>query len=217
MYFKKLLQYFRSAFIFLGFTGKSRKIMLNIILFGPPGSGKGTQAAKLVEKFGLIHISTGDLFRYEMGNDTPLGQKAKQYIAKGELVPDEVTIGMLKNKVNKHPEANGFIFDGFPRNNYQAESLDTFLLSKKSAVRGLIALDVDEEEIVKRILNRGKTSGRTDDNDESIIRNRIKIYKDETAPVFDYYNIKGKSHLISGIGTIDQIFDRLTSLIESLS
>jgi adenylate kinase len=217
MYFKKFLQFFRSAFIFLGLTGKSRKIMLNIILFGPPGSGKGTQAAKLVEKFGLIHISTGDLFRYEMGNDTPLGQKAKQYIAKGELVPDEVTIGMLQNKVNKHPEANGFIFDGFPRNNYQAESLDSFLAGKKSAIQGLIALDVDEEEIVKRILNRGKTSGRTDDNDESIIRNRITIYKDETAPVFDYYNIKGKSHLISGIGTIDQIFNRLTSLIESLS
>lgn len=217
MYFNKLLQFFRSAFLFLGLSKKSRKTMLNIILFGPPGSGKGTQAAKLVEKYGIIHISTGDLFRYEMGNNTPLGKKAREYIAKGDLVPDEVTIGMLQNKVNMHPDARGFIFDGFPRNINQAESLDEFLASKDSEIKGLIALNVDEEEIVKRILNRGKTSERSDDNDESIIRNRIHVYNDETAPVFEYYNAVGKSHLIPGIGTIEEIFRRLTNLIDDLS
>lgn len=191
--------------------------MLNIILFGPPGSGKGTQAAKLVEKYGIIHISTGDLFRYEMGNNTPLGLKAREYIAKGDLVPDEVTIGMLENKVNMHPDAKGFIFDGFPRNINQAESLDSFLNGKGSTILALIALEVDDEEIVKRILNRGKTSGRSDDNDESIIRNRIQVYNEETTPVFEYYDAVGKSHLIPGIGTIDEIFGRLTSLIDDLS
>jgi adenylate kinase len=201
----------------LGLSRKSRKTMLNIILFGPPGSGKGTQAAKLVERYNIIHISTGDLFRYEMGNDTPLGLKAKEYIAKGALVPDEVTIGMLQNKVNKHPDAKGFIFDGFPRNINQAESLDTFLASKDEEVSGLIALDVDDEEIIKRILNRGKTSGRSDDNDESIIRNRINVYNEETSPVFDYYKKQDKAHLIQGLGTIEEIFDRLTSLIDTLS
>lgn len=191
--------------------------MLNIILFGPPGSGKGTQAAKLVEKYGIIHISTGDLFRYEMGNNTPLGLKAREYIAKGDLVPDEVTIGMLENKVNMHPDAKGFIFDGFPRNINQAESLDSFLNGKGSTILALIALEVDDEEIVKRILNRGKTSGRSDDNDESIIRNRIQVYNEETTPVFEYYDAVGKSHLIQGIGTIDEIFGRLTNLIDDLS
>jgi len=190
--------------------------MLNLVLFGPPGSGKGTQAKLLIEKYNLIHISTGDLFRYEMGNDTPLGQKAKEFIAKGLLVPDEVTIGMLKNKVEKHPEAHGFIFDGFPRNSAQSEALDEFLKTKASEVTALIALDVDDEEIVKRILNRGKTSGRSDDNDETIIRNRIEVYKSETTPVYDYYDQQCKSHQVSGIGTIEEIFDRLTSSIDGL-
>ena len=158
--------------------------MLNIILFGPPGSGKGTQAKLLVDSFGLVHISTGDLFRYEMGNDTPLGKLAKDYIAKGELVPDEVTIGMLKNKVNANPEASGFIFDGFPRTIAQAEALDTFLTEKDAEVNGLVALTVDDEEIVKRILKRGETSGRPDDNDESIIRNRIVEYNDKTCLLY---------------------------------
>jgi len=190
--------------------------MLNIILFGPPGSGKGTQAAKLIEQYGIIHISTGDLFRYEMGNDTPLGKKAKEYIAKGELVPDEVTIGMLQNKVEKHLDAKGFIFDGFPRNINQAASLDAFLLGKGTTVSALIALDVDDEEIIARILNRGKTSGRSDDNDESIIRNRIQVYKEETEPVFDFYKKQGKSHLVEGVGSIEEIFNRLTNLIDGL-
>ncbi len=188
--------------------------MLNIILFGPPGSGKGTQASNLVDHYDLLHISTGDLFRYEMGNNTPLGLEAKSYIAKGDLVPDEVTIGMLKNKVNTNPDVNGYIFDGFPRTLAQAESLDAFLAEKESEITVLTALEVDDNEIVKRILNRGLTSGRTDDNDESIIRKRIGNYNNETAQVFDYYAKSNKSIKVSGIGSIEEIFDRLTYAID---
>jgi adenylate kinase len=189
--------------------------MLNLVLFGPPGSGKGTQAEKLIQKYGLLHISTGDLFRYEMGNDTPLGLRAKEYMAKGELVPDEVTIGMLKNKVNDNPDVSGYIFDGFPRTIVQAEALDEFLAGKNTEVTALVSLDVPEEELVARILNRGKTSGRPDDNDESIVRNRIEVYKRDTSQVFDYYNQSGKSHLIDGVGSIEEIFDRLTEAIDA--
>jgi adenylate kinase len=183
--------------------------MINMILFGPPGSGKGTQAAKLVEKYNLLHVSTGDLFRYEIGHNTPLGLAAKSYIQKGELVPDSVTIGMLKNKVDAHPEVAGFIFDGFPRTIPQAEALDTLLAEKGQSISVLLSLDVDDEEIVKRILLRGATSGRTDDNNESIIRNRIEVYKSETTPVFDFYARQGKSHKVDGIGSIEEIFQRL--------
>ena len=188
--------------------------MINLILFGPPGSGKGTQAAKLVEKYELLHISTGDLFRYEMGNNTPLGQQAKSFIEKGELVPDSVTIGMLRNKVEANPDVAGYIFDGFPRTDAQAEALDVLLKERGEEVTALLALDVHDEEIVQRILSRGKTSGRADDNDESIIRNRIDVYNRETAPVFDYYAQSGKSQKIDGIGTIDEIFDRLCQAID---
>ena len=191
--------------------------MINLILFGPPGSGKGTQAEKLVEKYDLLHISTGDLFRYEMGNDTELGLKAKEYIAKGELVPDSITTGMLKNKVDANPDVAGYIFDGYPRNTNQSESLDEILDGKGEAVSILLSLDVDDEEIVKRILNRGKTSGRSDDNDESIIRNRIDVYKSETTPVFDYYAKSGKSKMINGIGSIEEIFDRLCAEIDGIN
>ncbi|MCY7329117.1 MAG: adenylate kinase [Saprospiraceae bacterium] len=189
--------------------------MINLILFGPPGSGKGTQAAKIVDQYQLVHISTGDLFRYEMGNDTPLGMKAKDYMAKGELVPDSITIGMLRNKVEAHPDARGFIFDGFPRTIPQAEALDILLAELGTEVSGLIALYVDDEEIVYRIRLRGATSGRPDDSDERIIRNRISIYKNETTPVFDYYQKQDKSHTINGIGTMGDIFDRLTGIIET--
>lgn len=189
--------------------------MLNLVLFGPPGSGKGTQAEKLINKYGLLHISTGDLFRHEMGNDTPLGLKAKEFMSKGELVPDEVTIGMLKNKVNENPNASGFIFDGFPRTIVQAEALDAFLSEKSTEVTALVSLDVPEEELVARILNRGKTSGRPDDNDEIIVRNRIEVYKRDTSQVFDYYNNFEKSHLIDGVGSIDEIFERLVSAVDS--
>lgn len=191
--------------------------MINLILFGPPGSGKGTQAAKLVDHFNLVHISTGDLFRYEMGNNTPLGLEAKSYMAKGQLVPDSVTIGMLKNKVDQHPEAQGFIFDGFPRTIPQAEALDHLLNDMNAPITALVKLDVGDEEIVQRILGRGATSGRPDDNDESIIRKRIDVYKSETTPVYDFYDEQGKSHSVSGTGTIEEIFDRLTTLIEGLS
>lgn len=190
--------------------------MINIILFGPPGSGKGTQAAKLVDKYELVHISTGDLFRAEMGQNTPLGLRAKEYIAKGELVPDEVTVGMLRNKVEAHPQAKGFIFDGFPRTIPQAEALDALLNSLDTSVSVLLALVVDDEEIVKRITLRGATSGRSDDNDDAIIRNRIAVYKNETTPVFDYYQQFGKSQLIDGIGSISEIFERLCAAINPI-
>ncbi|MFN4080212.1 MAG: adenylate kinase [Saprospiraceae bacterium] len=191
--------------------------MINLILFGPPGSGKGTQAVKLAKKYKLIHISTGDLFRYEMGNDTPLGLKAKAYIAKGELVPDEVTIGMLRNKVEAHPEAKGFIFDGFPRTINQAAALDALLQERRLEVSALIALDVPDDEIVSRIKMRGETSGRADDQDEGIIRNRIKVYQNETAPVYDYYAKQGKSRRINGMGSILAIFRRLCKLTSSVA
>lgn len=188
--------------------------MTNLILFGPPGSGKGTQAAKLVAKYNLVHISTGDLFRYEMGNNTPLGLEAKSYIEKGELVPDTVTIGMLKNKVEANPKAKGFIFDGFPRTIAQAEALDNLLKEMGTNVATLLALEVDDEEITKRILLRGKSSGRADDNNEQIIRNRIEVYKNETSPVFEYYAQQGKSRKIEGVGSIDEIFNRLSDAID---
>ncbi len=190
--------------------------MTNIILFGPPGSGKGTQAKLLAERFSLLHISTGDLFRYEMGNNTPLGQEAKSYIEKGELVPDTVTMGMLKNKMDANPTVKGIIFDGVPRTTNQAEILDGQLAEEVDEVDLLIALNVEEEEIVKRLLERGKTSGRKDDQDESTIRNRIKVYHNETTPVFDYYNKKGKSVSISGMGKIEEITDRLAEAIIKL-
>ncbi len=190
--------------------------MINLILFGPPGSGKGTQAKNLVRRYELLHISTGDLFRYEMGNDTPLGLKAKSYIEKGQLVPDEVTIGMLKNKVDANPKVKGYIFDGFPRTVPQAEALDKLLKGKGQEVTALLALDVDDEEIVTRLLERGKTSGRKDDSNESTIRNRIEVYKSETTPVFDYYAKSDKSQMIKGLGLIPTIAKRLYRVIDKL-
>ncbi|MBK6931815.1 MAG: adenylate kinase [Saprospirales bacterium] len=190
--------------------------MINLILFGPPGSGKGTQAERLVDQYNLVHISTGDLFRYEMGNNTPLGIQAKSFIARGELVPDEITIGMLRNKVEAHPDANGFIFDGFPRTIRQAEALDHLMNEEGTSIHALIALQVDDDEIIQRIKLRGATSGRSDDSDEGIIRNRLDVYKKETTPVFDYYAGQGKSHLVEGTGSIDAIFDRLCAAINAL-
>lgn len=191
--------------------------MINLILFGPPGSGKGTQAAKLVDKYQLLHISTGDLFRYEMKNDTPLGLEAKRYMAKGELVPDAVTVGMLRNKVEANPDVEGYIFDGFPRTIPQCEALDKLLEELGTGISKLIMLDVPDEEIVDRIKKRGETSGRPDDNDEIVIRNRIDVYKSETTPVFDYYAQKGKSVKINGVGSIDGIFESLGEEIDALA
>ena len=190
--------------------------MLNLILFGPPGSGKGTQASKLVEKYKLLHISTGDLFKYEMGHNTELGRLAKEYMSQGKLVPDEVTIGMLDNKLRSSHDVEGYILDGFPRTIPQAEALDRLLEEKQQAISLLISLDVDDEEIVERILLRGKTSGRPDDNDEEIVRKRIQVYNEETSPVFEYYNKKNKSVKVNGIGTVDEIFDRLCTVINTL-
>lgn len=191
--------------------------MVNLILFGPPGSGKGTQAKKLVEKYNLLHISTGDLFRYEMGNNTPLGKEAKSYIDKGELVPDSVTVGMLRNKVEANPDVAGYIFDGFPRTIPQSEALDELLAEKDQEVHRLLMLDVPDDEIVQRILERGKTSGRKDDLNETIIRNRIEVYKNETTPVYDFYQEQGKSVTINGVGSIEEIFDRLCQEIGQLA
>jgi adenylate kinase len=191
--------------------------MLNLILFGPPGSGKGTQAAKLIDKYNLLHISTGDLFRYELTHNTPLGEEARSYMNKGMLVPDSVTIGMLRNKVEANPDVKGYIFDGFPRTTPQAEALDALLAEKGDTISGLIALEVNEEEIVQRILNRGKTSGRADDNDEAIIRKRIAVYLAETATVYDFYAQSGKSVSIQGLGEIDAIFNKLCGVIDGLS
>jgi len=190
--------------------------MTNLILFGPPGSGKGTQAAKLVEKYDLLHISTGDLFRYEIGNNTPLGKEAKSYIDKGELVPDEVTVGMLRNKVEANPEVAGYIFDGFPRTIAQSKALDKLLEEKGEAVSKLIMLEVPDDEIVKRLLERGKTSGRADDLNEEVIRNRIEVYKSETSPVFDYYAQASKAVKVNGVGAVDEIFGRLCEQINAL-
>ncbi len=170
----------------------------------------------MVEKYSLVHISTGDLFRYEMGNDTPLGLEAKGYMDKGQLVPDSVTIGMLKNKVDSCPDAKGFIFDGFPRTIPQAEALNELLESMGTSVSALIALDVHDDEIVARLLERGKTSGRKDDANEAVIRKRIEVYESETSPVYDYYAQSGKSMKINGIGSLDDIFGRLCDAIDSL-
>ncbi len=195
---------------------KKKRKMLNLILFGPPGSGKGTQAEKLIDKYNLFHISTGDMFRYELSNNTELGQLARSYMDKGQLVPDSVTISMLKKRVEDNPQVKGFIFDGFPRTTPQAEALDALLAEKGESISALIELSVDEDEIVKRILLRGQSSGRADDNDESIIRKRITVYRNETTPVADYYGQSGKSHKIKGIGSITDIFSNLCATIDSI-
>jgi len=191
--------------------------MLNIVLFGPPGAGKGTQSARLVDKYKLIHLSTGDIFRFNMKNDTALGKLAKSYIDRGELVPDEVTINMLKAEVEKYPDAAGFIFDGFPRTIAQAEALDKFLKEKNTSITLMLALEVPEEELIKRLLLRGQESGRSDDTDENIIRNRIKVYNEQTAIAAGYYNEQGKYHAINGVGTINEIFERLCHVIDTHS
>ena len=187
--------------------------MLNIVLFGPPGAGKGTQSAKLIDKYGLVHLSTGDIFRSNIKGGTELGNLAKCYIDKGQLVPDEVTIGMLASEVNKSPDAKGFIFDGFPRTQAQAKALDLLLAEKGTSITFMLALEVEEEELRKRLLLRGKDSGRADDQDPAVIQKRIDVYNGETMPVKDFYTAQGKYKGINGIGEIDAIFGALCSAI----
>jgi adenylate kinase len=191
-------------------------MMKNIILFGKPGAGKGTQAALLRDAFQLVHISTGDLFRYNIGNNTSLGALAKSYMDHGDLVPDEVTIKMLEAEVDANSDAGGFIFDGFPRTAKQAEALDEFLHGKDMSIQATIALEVDEEVLVKRLLNRGKDSGRADDQDEEKIRNRFEEYNNKTAPLINYYKAQNKFHTIKGVGTLTEISEQLIALLDSL-
>jgi adenylate kinase len=188
--------------------------MFNIILFGPPGSGKGTQSEKLVEKYGLIHLSTGDLLRKERKLKTPLGIEAQQFIDKGQLVPDEVVIGMISSALDENLQARGFLFDGFPRTVAQAEALDKLLELKKSEISVVLFLEVDGEELIKRLVHRGKTSGRTDDADENIQRKRQEVYKNETLPVAAHYSKLKKVVTIDGMGSVEEIFSRLSAQID---
>jgi len=191
--------------------------MLNIVLFGPPGAGKGTQAVKIIENYKLVHLSTGDILRGELSAKSKLGLEAKSYMDKGELVPDAVVIGMIEAKIDQNPGAKGFIFDGFPRTKAQAGALDKVLQSKRHAITAMLALEVEKEELVKRLLGRGKVSGRADDQDLAIIENRITVYNRETAPVIEYYDEQGKFTSINGMGSIDEIFGRLCTAIDKLS
>ncbi|MFN3342849.1 MAG: adenylate kinase [Flavobacteriales bacterium] len=189
--------------------------MLNIVLFGPPGAGKGTQSENLIAKYKLVHLSTGDIFRSNIKGGTELGNLAKSYIDKGQLVPDEVTIRLLESEVNKNPSAGGFIFDGFPRTSAQAEALDSFLDSKAQSITVMLSLEVPEEELKRRLLERGKTSGRADDADLNVIQKRIDVYNAETTPVKAYYQKQNKCSEIHGVGSIDEIFSRLSSAIDA--
>ncbi len=190
--------------------------MLNIVLFGPPGAGKGTQSENLITKYNLVHLSTGDIFRSNIKGETELGKKAKAFMDKGELVPDSVTISMLESEVEKYPNAKGFIFDGFPRTSAQAEALDQFLTSKNTSITCMLALEVEETELIARLLNRAKTSGRADDADVNIVQNRIAVYNRETAPVADFYKNQDKYRGIYGIGSVDEISNRLFDAINAV-
>ena len=190
--------------------------MINIVLFGKPGAGKGTQAEFLKGKYNLTHLSTGDIFRFNIKNETELGQLAKTYMDKGDLVPDEVTIKMLQSEVEKNQDSAGFLFDGFPRTIAQAQALDAFLASKNDKITATVAVEADDEILVARVLERGKTSGRVDDQDEEKIRNRYQEYNEKTAPLMEYYTQQNKFYPVNGIGSIAEITERLSTVIESL-
>lgn len=188
--------------------------MFNLILFGPPGSGKGTQSEQLTVKYGLKHLSTGDILRSEIRKKTPLGLEAKNFMDKGQLVPDEVVIGMISSALDENEGAKGFLFDGFPRTSAQAEALDNLLELKEAEISVMLALKVSEAELIKRLLKRGETSGRTDDINEQVIKSRISVYHNETAAVAEYYEKFEKVVMIKGEGTIDEIFYRLCKEID---
>lgn len=190
--------------------------MTNIVLFGKPGAGKGTQAEFLKEKYNLTHISTGDVFRFNLKNDTELGRKARTYMDNGMLVPDSLTIEMLEAEVDKAPDTAGFLFDGFPRTIAQAEALDAFLARKGWDVTATVALEADDDILVARLLERGKTSGRPDDQDEEKIRQRYQEYNEKTAPLIEYYSKQNKFYPVNGIGSIAEITDRLSAVISRL-
>lgn len=189
--------------------------MLNIVLFGPPGAGKGTQSEKLITKYNLDHISTGDLFRKHLKEGTELGKSAQKYMDDGYLVPDEVVIDMVDDKIKNSSHTNGFIFDGFPRTIKQAEALDKLLNSKGTPISGMISLEVPFEELKKRLLERGQVSGRVDDQHEDKINNRIKVYQKETVPVSQYYKNQGKFNAVHGVGTINDIFSNICKVVDS--
>lgn len=190
--------------------------MLNLVLFGPPGAGKGTQSERLIEQYKLVHLSTGDMLRSEINQQTELGLRARKLMDEGQLVPDEVVIGIIENQLDNNASAAGFIFDGFPRTVAQASALDQALSARNEAITAMLALQVPEEELIKRLLERGKESGRSDDQDESIIRNRIQEYENKTAPVAQHYEQQGKLHTINGLGSIEDIYQRLTNAIDAV-
>ena len=190
--------------------------MINIVLFGPPGAGKGTQSEKMINTFNLVHLATGDLLRKEIGEGSELGLKAKELIDAGKLVPDDVVIGMMEQQLQTHTDAAGFIFDGFPRTEDQAEALDKLLARQNTELDAMLALQVPEEELISRLLERGKSSGRSDDNDETVIRNRIQEYEDKTATLAYYYHNQGKYYPIEGVGSIDEIFERISQVVRQI-
>ena len=190
--------------------------MLNLVLFGPPGAGKGTQAEFLAKSFKLNHVSTGDLLRSEIAAKTSLGIEAKRKMDKGELVPDEIVVGMIKSMLDNNKDVAGFIFDGFPRTLEQANALDTLLNENKTPVSGMLRLEVEKQEVINRLLNRGKISGRSDDQNQSTIENRIDVYSKKTLPIIEYYEPQGKHFEVNGMGSIEDIAGRLNAVVEKL-
>ncbi|MBN1989802.1 MAG: adenylate kinase [Bacteroidales bacterium] len=189
--------------------------MLNIVLFGPPGAGKGTQSQKLIKEYNLMHLSTGDILREEIEKQTPLGIEAKSYIDRGELVPDQMVVGMIGQALDQYRNVSGFVFDGFPRTTVQANRLDAMLKEKGESINLMMSLEVDHNELVNRLVNRGKESNRTDDQDVSIIRNRINIYNERTKIVIDFYKAQNKYRAVKGMGSIDEVFHGLCDAVEA--
>jgi adenylate kinase len=191
--------------------------MLNVVLFGPPGAGKGTQSEKLVEKYNLVHLSTGDLLRSEIKANTELGLRAKRLMDEGSLVPDEVVIGMIGSKLEANADARGFIFDGFPRTTAQAEALDQLLQKHNTSISCMLALEVEDAELISRLLERGKSSGRSDDANEEVVTNRLKVYQRDTAVVADFYSKQHKYIAVEGTGSIEEVFQRLCAEIDKVA